>query len=55
MVINVTTRHSRPVIPAIFRTIMPKGTKVIRATSLVINMLPKKHRKTSRNTMPRSD
>ena len=35
-----------------FSTRMPKGTKVIRETSLVMNMLEKKHRKTSVRATP---
>ena len=39
--------------PAIFSTTMPKGTKVIRDTSLVITILSTKGRNTSTNSMVR--
>ena len=38
-----------------FSTRMPKGTKVIRETSLVKNMLEKKHRKTRVDATPRAE
>ena len=37
--------------PAIFNTAIPKGTKVISETSLVITMLHTKGRKTSTDSM----
>ena len=50
---KVTVQHSRSDSPAMESTRMPRGTKVMRATSLVMNMLLTKQRKTRVKTMPR--
>ena len=53
IVISVTVPQSLSVKLIISKIIMPKGTKVISETSLVINMLLMKHKNISVNTMPR--
>ena len=47
MVMSVTVRHSDASIPVRSESSSPKGTKVRRETSLVMNILLKKQRNTS--------
>ena len=54
-VIRATAKHSRFRWLAISSIIMPRGTKVMRATSLVISILPTKHRNTRVAIRPRTD
>ena len=52
MLINTTVRQIFESIPAAFKSKIPKGTKVIKATSFVINILLIKQRKTKEKTSP---
>ena len=54
MVMRVTVRQRDPVRPTASRRKMPKETKVMRATSLVMSILEKKQRATSVTTTPRA-
>ncbi len=55
MVISTTIRQVIKVMPAFLKIMIPNGTNVISATSLVMNMLLKKHRNTSVTEIPCRD
>ena len=54
IVISVIVKHSMDVNPVISSINIPNGINVIKATSLVINMLLTKHRNTSVKIIPLS-